>query len=232
MKAIVKSIALGMAVVSFSAFLPADDCSLYIPAKEGSETEYKTYNDDNKFTGMSRNKIISVKKGAAGQQVEIQSESFDKKEKPVGTSTYVVGCENGSFSVDMQSMITKEQKESFKDAKATITADKLDIPANPQVGQNLKNGSLKMTTVTSESPIGLTLSVAITNRKVAAIEDVTVPAGTFKCVKITYDAESKMIFTVRTKGVEWYAKDVGLVKSETYSSKDKLMGYTVLNSKK
>ncbi|MCE3260407.1 MAG: hypothetical protein K0S12_2048 [Bacteroidetes bacterium] len=221
-----------IAVASLSAFLPADDCSLYIPVKEGSETEYKSFNDDNKFTGMSRNKIIAVKKVAAGQQVEIQSESFDKKEKSIGTSTYVVGCENGSFSIDMQSMITKEQKESFKDANATITADKLDIPANPQVGQTLKNGSLKMTTVTSDSPIGLNLTISITNRKVAAIEDVTVPAGTFKCVKITYDAESKMLFTVRTKGVEWYAKDIGLVKSETYSSKDKLMGYTVLNSKK
>jgi hypothetical protein len=232
MKNLFKPVFFSTLVISLSAFLPADDCVLYIPAKEGSEMEYKSYNDDNKFTGMNRTKVTAIRKSAAKQEIEIQAEAFDKKEKSVGTSTYVLACENGSFVVDMQSMITEEQRKSFKDAKVTITADKLDIPANPQAGQTLKDGSLKMSSKTEENPVGLNLSINITNRKVAAIEDITVPAGTFKCVKITYDAETKLLFTVRSKGVEWYSKDIGLVKSESYNSKDKLQGYTVLNSKK
>ena len=161
----------------------------------------------------------------------MKAESFDKKEKSVGTSSYVLTCENGSFSVDMKSMVSQEQMASFKDQKVTIQADKLDIPSNPQVGQLLKNGSVKITSE-SESPISLNLSILISNQKVAAIEEITVPAGTFKCVKITYDAESKMLFTIKSKAAEWYAKEVGLVRSESYNSKDKLLGYTVLASKK
>ncbi|MCE3228781.1 MAG: hypothetical protein K0S32_3332 [Bacteroidetes bacterium] len=232
MKILFKPVILIAIVISFSAFLPADDCVLYIPSKEGSEMEYKSYNDDNKFTGMNRTKVVAIRKSATKQEIEMQAEAFDKKEKSAGTSTYVLTCENGGFTVDMQSMITEEQRKSFKDTKVTITADKLDIPANPQVGQTLKDGSLKMSSKTEDNPIGLNLTIGISNRKVAAIEDVTVPAGTFKCVKITYDVETKMLFTIRSKCAEWYSKDIGMVKSEIYSNKEKLQGYTVLNSKK
>lgn len=205
---------------------------MYAPVKVGSEVEYKNYNDNGKVTGTNRTKVLAVRKTTGGQEIEMQSESFDKKDKSAGTSTYVVACENGSFSVDMRSMITAEQKESFKDSKVNIEADKLDIPSNPQVGQTLKNGTVKMVTESEGSPIVMKLTMNISNRKVAAIEDVTVPAGTFKCVKITADVETKLLFTIRAKTVEWYAKEVGLVKSETYSTKDKLQGYTTLNAKK
>lgn len=232
MKPVFKTIALTAFAFFLSAFLPADECSMYAPVKEGSEMEYKNYTDNDKLSGVNRTKVLAVRKTAGGQEVEIRSESFDKKEKSVGTSTYAVVCEKGNFSIDMRNMITQEQMAAFKDSKVTIEADKLDIPANPQAGQTLKSGTVKMTAVSEGSPITLKLTVAITNRKVAGIEDVTVPAGTFKCVKITYDAESKMLFTIKSKGVEWYAKDIGLVKSESYSTKDKLQGYTVLSSKK
>jgi hypothetical protein len=232
MKTILKPVFFSAIVFSLSAFLPADECGMYAPVKEGSEMEYKNYTDNNKLTGTNRSKVVAVRKTASGQEVEIKTESFDKKDKPVGSSNYVVSCEGGNFSVDMRTMITQEQMESFKDAKVTIEADKLDIPSNPQAGQALKNGTVKMTTVSEGSPIVMKLTINVSNRKVAAIEDVTVPAGTFKCVKITYDVESKLLFTVKSKGVEWYAKEVGLVKSESYSTKDKLQAYTVLASKK
>lgn len=232
MKKLFKSVILSAFVFFLSAFLPADECSLYAPAKEGSEMEYKSYSDNDKLTGVNRTKVLAVRKTVTGQEVEIKSESFDKKEKAVGSSTYVVACENGNFAIDMRTMITQEQMSAFKDSKVTIEADKLDIPSNPQVGQALKNGSVKMTAVSEGSPITMKLAITITNRKVAALEDITVPAGTFKCVKITYDAESKLLFTIKTKGAEWYAKDIGLVRSESYNTKDKLQGYTVLAFKK
>jgi hypothetical protein len=223
-----KASAILLAVTSLS-FFPGDDCVIYAPAKQGMELEMKNFSDNNKPTGSSRIKVLSVTNG--GRSIELQSEAFDKKDKSVGTGTYVMACENGVFTVDMRTMISNEQKESFKGMQVTVEGDKLDIPADPKAGQELKNGSVKMTAV-SESPISFKLTMTVTNRKVAAIEDVAVPAGTFKCVKITYDAESKNIFTVRMKMAEWYAKEIGLVKSETYNTKDKLQSYTVLNSVK
>jgi hypothetical protein len=220
------------ALLAFSmmSFLPGDECVMYAPTKPGMELELKNYNDNNKPTGSTKLKVLSVANG--NKTIEMRAESFDKKDKAVGTSTYALVCENGAFTVDMRTMISQEQKENFKDMQVTIEGDKLDIPADPKPGQELKNGSVKMTGSSEGSPIKFNLTMNVSNRKVAAIEDVIVPAGTYKCVKITYDVESKMIFTVRSKGADWYSKDIGLVRSETYSTKDKLMGYTVLNSAK
>ena len=41
--------------------------------------------------------------------------------------------------------------------------------------------------------------------------------------------KTSMMGDILTKGVEWYAKDVGLVKSETYDSKGKLVGTSLLS---
>jgi hypothetical protein len=41
-----------------------------------------------------------------------------------------------------------------------------------------------------------------------------------------------MMVNVKTRGVEWYAKGVGMVKNETYSTDGKLLGSSVLTSLK
>jgi len=74
----------------------------------------------------------------------------------------------------------------------------------------------------------MNMTISITNRKVEAVENVTTPAGTFECYKISYDIATKMMINVKMKGTEWYAKNVGLVKSESYNNDGKLMGSNLL----
>jgi len=76
------------------------------------------------------------------------------------------------------------------------------------------------------------MTVNVSNRKVEAVESLTTPAGTFECYKISYDVATKMMINVKTKGVEWFSKGVGMVKSETYDSAGKLLGSNVLASVK
>ena len=78
----------------------------------------------------------------------------------------------------------------------------------------------------------MNMSVSITNRKVEAVENITTPAGTFECYKITYDVATKMMINVKMKATEWYAKNVGMVKSESYTSDGKLAGSTLLTGLK
>ncbi|MCB0580266.1 MAG: hypothetical protein KDD10_13265, partial [Phaeodactylibacter sp.] len=60
--------------------------------------------------------------------------------------------------------------------------------------------------------------------KVEAFEAVTTPAGTFECVKITEDVDSKMAFVNTTgKNKSWYAKNIGLVRQEVFDEKGKLL---------
>lgn len=220
------------AAVLFCSFLPSDDCNVYGPTKKGMVLEYKQFNAKDKPEGTTRMTVLDVKETGGATTIQMQSEVTDRKDKPVGSSTYELRCENGSFFLDMQSMVSAEQKAAFKDMKLDVQANKLDIPANPSAGTALKDGTLSMKGAAEGSPFGFNLTTKITNRKVAAVEDITVPAGTYKAIKLTYDVETKFMVTTRGKAAEWYVKDLGMVRSETYDKNDQLLGYMVLQSVK
>jgi hypothetical protein len=66
----------------------------------------------------------------------------------------------------------------------------------------------------------LTINMNVTNRKVESFETVETPAGKFECVKITYDSESKTkLFKTTSTNIEYLAKGVGVVKTETFDKK-------------
>ena len=77
----------------------------------------------------------------------------------------------------------------------------------------------------------MTLTVDLTNRQIVAHETIETPAGSFKCIKYSYDAFSKMGFIkMNSSGIEWYSAALGTIRSESYDKKGKLTGYTVLES--
>jgi hypothetical protein len=69
----------------------------------------------------------------------------------------------------------------------------------------------------------------VTERKVDAEENVTTPAGSFNCFRVSFVTTSKGgIGGGTTRSIMWYAKDVGLVKTENTSENGKLIGRQVL----
>jgi hypothetical protein len=65
--------------------------------------------------------------------------------------------------------------------------------------------------------------ISLTDQQCLAIEDVIVPAGTFKCHKVTQTSTATVMRrTIITKTISWYAPNIGTVKSETYDDKNKL----------
>ncbi len=73
-----------------------------------------------------------------------------------------------------------------------------------------------------------TMNVDIKNRKVDKFEKITTTAGTFDCVKISYDIEMKMLFTIKASAIQWFAKNVGVVRQENYNKKGKLDSYSLI----
>lgn len=137
-------------------------------------------------------------------------------------------CENGTFYFEMNNMMSGQ---SYKEGEVDIKSDDSDMPANLAVGQTLKDGTITMTMKNTAVQM-MNMRITVKNRKVEAIETITTPAGTFECYKISYNVESKMMFTMESKGVEWIAKDVGMIKSESHDKNGKLTGSTVLTSLK
>jgi hypothetical protein len=215
---------------SLSALL-AQDCPMYYPDKENTQMEYKQYDKKGGLSGSSVQKITSIKKAAGSTEIAVSAESFDAKGKSLGTANLTARCEGGVFYVDMTNYLGQQSTDAYKDMEMSVEGGNLEMPSGMKAGDILKDGDLKMS-FSSGGMTVMNMSVAITNRKVEAIENLTTPAGTFECYKISYDIATKMMITVKLKGVEWYAKNVGMVKSESYSKDGKLQGSTVLSALK
>jgi hypothetical protein len=69
----------------------------------------------------------------------------------------------------------------------------------------------------------------MTEGKCLSVENITVPAGTFKCFQITRTITTNTMGTnTVTRTVSWYAPDIGTVKTENYDDKGKLTSTQVL----
>jgi len=210
----------------FSMF--SQDCSFYYPKTKGATLEYKSYDKKNGLTGMTRHRVKDITQSGNTVSATIAVESFDKKEKLLGTNEFTVKCEGGIYYIDMKNYMNSEALAAYEDMDISIESDNLEMPSSLKVGDKLNDGSL-LITVSSSGMKLMTMTTNITNRKVDAKEKITTDAGTFDCYKISYDISTKMMMSMNFSATEWYAKDVGMVKSESYS-KGSLSGSTILTA--
>jgi hypothetical protein len=211
------------------AGVSAQDCPMYYPDTKGAQLEYKQYDKKGGLTGSSIQKITDFKKSAGSTEVQISAESFDAKGKSLGTTQLSAHCDGGIYYIDMKNLMGQQSMEAYKDMEMKIEGGNLEMPSSMKTGDLLKSGDMKIAFSSGGMTI-MNMNFSVTNRKVEAIENITTPAGTFECFKISFDVATKMMVNVKTKGVEWYAKNVGMVKSETYSNDGKLMGSNVLTA--
>lgn len=62
-------------------------------------------------------------------------------------------------------------------------------------------------------------------------ETVHTPAGNFECIKIYMESKAKFLWISHSEyRMDWYAKDVGIVKSETYTKRGKRLTITTLQA--
>ncbi|NOY38074.1 MAG: DUF3108 domain-containing protein [Chlorobi bacterium] len=228
-------IGLLLVLVSMPA-LKAQDCTTYFPARTGAEVVMTNYDQKGKVTSTSQMKVLEVNQTAEGLQIKVESNidinEKDKKSKdeenPDLHSKLTFYCKDGEFYIDMKEFMSNLSLQQYEGMEFDVSSKDMAIPSHPKVGQTLDDGSLTM--VISNNGVKLiTITVDITNRKVAAKEKVETPAGTFDCFKVTYDIHSRFGF-VKTVGSAsvWYAKGIGTVKSENFNKKGKLTDYSLL----
>ena len=129
----------------------------------------------------------------------------------------------------MSNMFNKAafQQDGEIPAELEITGNKMEIPVGIQPGQTLPDASVVM--AMKMGFVSMKMAADITNRKVDAIEDVTVPAGTFKCYKLSGDVSATVMgMNVKTSNLDWYAKGIGLIRSESYDKSNKLQSFIQL----
>jgi len=195
--------------------------------REGVEFEMTSYDDNDKITGKAKHKVISKTATGDNMECEIHMESFDKKDKLLSSNDYKVFCKDGKFEFDMKMMMDNEELSKYDGMDVTVDADFIEIPGNPVVGESLEDGGMTVK-IGSNGMTIMNMKVNVLNRKVEALEKVTTPAGTFDCVKVSFDTETRLVVKVTGSVIEWYCKDVGMVRSESYNKKGKLISYSLL----
>ncbi|MFP4094489.1 MAG: hypothetical protein ACLFUB_08400 [Cyclobacteriaceae bacterium] len=204
--------------------------------KEGTEFTMTSYNTKDKEEGRTVNLIRSVSEKDGAFEATLFSSIYDKKDKLLSEGDFVVICQDGKLKIDMQRMLASmNQMSAVEGVETEVEGDFMELPSELEVGQSLPDTRTTMTVTVGGSGMASKMNVLLKNRKVAALEDITTPAGTFKCYKITYDTEleTKVMGMGRKDGfssAEWVARNVGVVKTESYDKKGRVNSYTLLTS--
>ncbi|MCG8579089.1 MAG: DUF3108 domain-containing protein [Bacteroidales bacterium] len=222
MKKILCIIAIALPFLSSNA----QDCKAYIPYEEGTVTEITNYDKKGKSTGVVTQTVTAVEHKGNNTTFSVHQVVGDPKSKDEIIETDITfKCIDGTFYIDMSGYLDQKQMEAYEGMEVKLSMDEINIPSSYKVGEQLKDGYIRMEITGGPMPINMTVSVE--NRKILAEEKVTTPAGTFDCVKISQDVVTKAFVSMTISSVEWYAEGVGIVKSETHR-KGKLMGYSEL----
>lgn len=207
----------------------AQDCSSsFFPSREGTKTEMTSFDKNGKETGKSVTTVVSVKKNGTVTEYTLRTESKDSKNN-LRTTEYTATCDGNKVSVSMKSFVPAEMQSSSGGGEVNMEGNNIIFPNSLSVGDKLNDGTITMTV--SMSGMTMKTTMNIVNRTVTGKENVTTPAGTFDCYKIEYNVETNMMNMKTTSKIrQWIAKGVGTVKSENYSEKGDLMGYSEVTS--
>lgn len=209
----------------------AQICEGYFSMADQSEMEYSHYDKKEKLSGRSIHKVTESKATADGIEAVVSTEFYDDKNELVQSGSFGMRCTDDKIYIDMSNMVPAEMAASMSEMEMEMSGDYMEFPNHPVAGQTLPDGNLTMIAKMDGTPI-MNMTVHVTDRKIEGFETITTPAGTFECMKYSESSETKMIFKIQSKSITWYAKNIGMVKTESYDDKGKLQGYTVLSSYK
>jgi antitoxin component YwqK of YwqJK toxin-antitoxin module len=199
----------------------------YFAFKKGVSMELTHYDKKGKPTAITKQKVLDVSEDADGFKATIEMENTDEKGKRPSSANFDITCKGNSVFVDMRSMLNPESMASTQEMELEVTGDAMEFPNMLTPGQTLPDGHMEMKASMNGMKL-MTIKLFISNRKVEGTETVTTPAGSFECVKMTQDTEMQSIFKMNARTTTWYAKGVGMVKTENYDKNGKLDGTTVL----
>ncbi|MCB9329810.1 MAG: hypothetical protein H6574_01890 [Lewinellaceae bacterium] len=201
-----------------SVALAAQDCAkMYDYFKEGVTLEYTNYNKKDKVEGVLTHRVGSIEEKSDSLIATINLTTTDAKGKQVSEVSYPMKCFQGVIYMDMRSLIPQQSNQSPQ-VEVEMKGTDLTYPPDMKPGQTLPDAEMEMTMRMGGIQL-MNNRYQIKNRKVEAEESVTTTAGTYSCLKISYDFEYKLMGTRTTHTEFWYAPEVGMVKSVNYDRK-------------
>jgi hypothetical protein len=201
----------------------ADACSKLIFFRSGAELGFKSYDAKGKVIGSQITKIRSVKNEGGFTIATVESTDSAGTEMK-----YDYKCDGKAIYFDLAALMQSATTKSG----TTVEGSLIEYPIDVSAGQTLPDASGTMTM--EQHGKKTTMTYYYKDRTVKGKENVTTPAGTWSCYKITNRIEVKMEFPgmdertkkmmetmtnqMKTTSTTWFSPDFGIVKMETHQN--------------
>jgi len=205
----------------------AQECEMIFMMEEGVVLEYHNYDNKDKETSWEKRTVTDKHAIDGGLSLTMHVETHTAQDS-IYHHDLTFECRNGVITVDMSGYLSQEALAPYLQTMTVeVNTQNMTIPQNLATNTVLDNGSVTAK-ISNNGVAMMTISCNITNRKVVGNQSITTKAGTFDCMKITYDSEVKMMFRIEGSGIEYISDKYGTIRTESYDKRGKLLAYTVL----
>ncbi len=210
----------------------------YFCTEQGTELHYVIYDEAGQSTASETVTVTNVQKEDGKESVMYFSKIVKNKEKNNTSYTLYFWSYDGYNSICTEDLMYGPYIDSDADPavyneeiRQALQTDRKFKGDNSFMLQDALKGGEEMPERSYAWQDGLVKNeVTITGAACLGHERVSTTAGRFlDCLKISYLKRNKVVVKTKTVRVtEWYAKGVGLVKSESHDMKGKPAGKTLL----
>ncbi|MCL2682009.1 MAG: hypothetical protein FWE63_00820 [Bacteroidales bacterium] len=195
--------------------------NIFFPTKTGTVLLFAQKDNSGEINGYLQQTLNAVEGSNDSMTISYLYESMDKHQKTLVEVPCKMLIKDGLMIFDLKYPFVGKLKSS-NERIIDVTGTPLQFPNNLMPGETLKDAH--MVANIGRGIINVHVDVSMTDGKCVGIEEITVPAGTFKSHKITQTVTiTKLGSTDHTHVISWGAPNVGIVKSETYDSKNQLL---------
>ncbi|MEO0902305.1 MAG: hypothetical protein AAFY00_09885, partial [Bacteroidota bacterium] len=177
-----------------------EPCYIYFPNEVGNEWSYTSYDRRNRLTGSSLHTITVENTGG----FTVKSISFDKEGEPLGFKDsngnievyqveYEVFCIDGGLYMPPES-VTHSFTELFEGLEVDVSGDNFLMSIGTMdTNTILPNYGIKM----KVNAAALKIEINVWQRRIIGTETIETPAGTFQCLKMEQNTNTKVGFINR-----------------------------------
>ncbi|RYY17901.1 MAG: hypothetical protein EOO04_24820 [Chitinophagaceae bacterium] len=208
-------------------------CNTYYFMKANSTVEQSHFDDKGKLSLKTEYKVGEISNVDHGSEAAVMQKVYDKKGKIISEGTANIRCDGDNLFIDMKLSMPVGPVAPGGNVEATSKKVYLPYPKNMKAGDKLEDAQFSMSL--DQGSIVQSVQMFVRNRQAEAEEKITTPAGTWNCVKISFEMEmvsrtAGIPIRVRMKGTEWYAPGFGVVKTESFTKNGKLAGTSEITS--
>jgi hypothetical protein len=209
-----------LVTIAFMIGISVSAQKIFFPTKKGTKLYYQMYDKKGKTSNKTIYTIKEVKGSGDNLDVTYQVDMLDDKDKTLYSDEVAIHQKGDKMYCDMSNFLNKAAFPQQEGEKPTleITGNNLEIPLIPIPGMSLPDAFVSMSMKVGF--LNLKMTANVTNRKVDALESVTVEGGTFNAFKISSTVNSSILgIKVNTSGTDWYVYNIGIVKTVSLDKK-------------